>query len=253
MLQIPTILIIKTGTTYRDLKTTVGDFEHWIVKAFPNLPVRWKVKNIPDIEPEKLDSYQGLIITGSHNTLTQPYPYLNGFKRVMEKVNRQRIPLLGICFGHQLVHKVLGGEVTVNALGPEIGIANIQLTLEGRVDPLFRGIPGARIEVYASHTDVVTKMGEGFVNLAWNEMTQHQATRREDYLYTVQFHPEYNAHIIRYYFQKNRASILRAHLKNPLHIAPTDDVVKKIRNLANQKLIFSNFFKFVIMHDADIV
>jgi len=241
----PTVLIIKMGSTYRKLKSQIGDFDLWIRQSVNNQNIRWKTKSVAQVEPGKIGYYQGIILTGAHATLTQPYEYLNGMKRVIDNIIEHEIPTLGICFGHQVINKILGGDVITNPLGPEIGISRIQLTLDGIVDPLFKGLTGAKIQVYSSHVDVVSKIGNNVVSLAWNEQTQFQATKYGNFIYTVQFHPEYNRQIMEFYIKRNWSLIKTGHLRNPLYISHPDEILKANKKIVKSKRMLENFVQFI--------
>jgi GMP synthase (glutamine-hydrolysing) len=97
-----------------------------------------------------------------------------------------RIPVLGICYGAQLMARELGGDV-LPAGKREYGPANVQLTTD---DGLFHGI-GRDQPVWMSHGDSITRLPEGFVSTAQTESTPYaglQAPERN--LYGIQFHPE---------------------------------------------------------------
>lgn len=241
----PTILIIKTGSTYSGLKNVLGDFDEWIRKAAENEKVIWKVKPIAHVEPEKILNYQGVIISGAHSSLTQSYTFYVGMERVIEQLIVHRIYTLGICFGHQLIHKILGGQIITNPLGTEMGVVNINLTMEGLIDPLFRGQSTSKVSVYASHSDIVIKPASGFVQLAWNDLSQYQATRYENYIYTTQFHPEYNRKIMAYYLEKNIPLLKKQHLCNPLHFDTAEAIQKNNKSLSKNKLIIRNFLNLI--------
>ncbi len=241
----PTVLIIKMGSTYRKLKSQIGDFDLWIKQSIDNPNIQWKTKSVSQVEPENIGSYQGIILTGAHATLTQHYQYLDGMKRVIENIIEHEIPTLGICFGHQVINKFLGGEVITNPLGPEISISRIQLTLDGIVDPIFKGLTGAKIQVYSSHVDVVSKIGDGVISLAWNEQTQFQATRYGNFIYTVQFHPEYNKQIMEFYIKQNWNLLKTGHLRNPLYISNPDVILKANKKIVNNKRMLENFVQLI--------
>ena len=97
-----------------------------------------------------------------------------------------RIPVLGICYGAQLMARELGGDV-LPAGKREYGPANVQITYEGA---LFAGI-GREQPVWMSHGDSITRLPEGFVATAQTDSTPFaglQAAERN--LYGIQFHPE---------------------------------------------------------------
>jgi len=244
----PVILIIKTGSTYNELKKEWGDFDTWIREASAECNCTWKVKPVANIEPEKIPNYQGIIITGAHTSLTRYFPYYRGMERVVEQIIAHRILTLAICFGHQLIHQIMGGSVIANPLGTELGVVNISLTIQGLTDPLFIGQGGSRVQVYASHSDIVNKPAPAFVQLAWNELSEFQATRYKDFLYTTQFHPEYTKNIMTWYLKQNLLLLTKQQVQNPLHFPTTETVLKNNKYLPKAKLIIQQFLNLVIKH-----
>jgi GMP synthase (glutamine-hydrolysing) len=96
------------------------------------------------------------------------------------------IPLLGICYGMQMIGKLLGGTV-VPGRSREFGAAAIRVS---RPEPLFTGLP-ENLDVWMSHGDQVTVLPPGFAVMAGTESCPHaamgDASRR---IFGLQFHPE---------------------------------------------------------------
>jgi GMP synthase (glutamine-hydrolysing) len=139
----------------------------------------------------------------------------------------------------------MGGQISLNPLGTEMGVVSINLTMNGLTDPLFKGQRGSKIPVYASHTDIVLRSAPDFIQLAWNELSQYQATRYENYIYTVQFHPEYDRNIMAYYLSKNLPLLTKQYLRNPLHFQKAEVILKNNKNLSKSALIIQNFLRLV--------
>ena len=97
-----------------------------------------------------------------------------------------RIPVLGICYGAQLMARELGGDV-LPAGKREYGPANVQLTA---ANGLFKGL-GREQPVWMSHGDSITRLPDGFVSTAQTESTTFAGLEApERNLYGIQFHPE---------------------------------------------------------------
>jgi GMP synthase (glutamine-hydrolysing) len=97
-----------------------------------------------------------------------------------------RIPVLGICYGAQLMAHELGGDV-LPASKREYGPANVQLTAK---DGLFAGIDRDQ-PVWMSHGDSITRLPDGFVSTAQTDSTPFAGLQAPDRnLYGIQFHPE---------------------------------------------------------------
>ncbi len=101
----------------------------------------------------------------------------------------EKIPLLGICYGHQLVANMYGGEVSHDKEQSKFGSFEVQLTEEGKKDPLFKHVPESFIAQYA-HNDSVTKLPQGATLLAKSNGCKFSALRYGHKAYTLQFHPE---------------------------------------------------------------
>ena len=108
-----------------------------------------------------------------------------------------RKPLLGVCFGHQLIAKIFGGEVKRNPRGIEFGNVSVDLAQEGAIDSLFEGI-SSQFLAPESHQDIISKLPkmEKTVILARNDMSAYQALAYGKTTRSVQFHPEITPKIL---------------------------------------------------------
>jgi len=177
------LLIVQTGTTHLH-----GDYPAWFARALGrSMPV------VRAHQGEKLQAGldrwkpRGIIVTGSPLSVTEKAPWM---LELGDDLLRSDIPVLGVCFGHQLLARAAGGEVVVNPRGREIGTVTVKLTPAGRRDPLFAWASGAEIEVQATHLDAVDPLPPGATILASNENCAVQAYRLSETVAGVQFHPE---------------------------------------------------------------
>ncbi|OGG51150.1 hypothetical protein A2704_01360 [Candidatus Kaiserbacteria bacterium RIFCSPHIGHO2_01_FULL_54_36b] len=99
------------------------------------------------------------------------------------------VPLLGICYGHQLVANMYGGNVRNDKEQTKFGSYEVQLTESGKLDRLFKDMPDSFIAQYA-HRDSVTELPEGATLLASSKGCKFSALRYGPRAYTTQFHPE---------------------------------------------------------------
>jgi len=97
-----------------------------------------------------------------------------------------RIPVLGICYGHQAVTHQLGGRV-IPATKKEYGHAVLHIS--DRSSPLFAGLEES-ITVWMSHGDSIVEMPPGFRAIAHTENTPLAAISNDKNIYGIQFHPE---------------------------------------------------------------
>lgn len=101
------------------------------------------------------------------------------------------VPLLGICFGHQLIAEVNGGRVMNDRTQGKAGSYEVYLTGEGEQDVLFSSLPKSFVAQYG-HKDSVTNLPSGATLLACGSDCRFSALRYNDRAYSVQFHPEVN-------------------------------------------------------------
>jgi len=115
------------------------------------------------------------------------HPYLDEATMAIRRAVEDEVPVLGLCLGGQLLAYAMGAEVRKHTNTP-IGFYQVQLTGEGRQDPLFTGLPGYQ-QVFHWHEDTFD-IPRGAVQLATNPATQNQAFRCGRHAYGTQYHIE---------------------------------------------------------------
>jgi GMP synthase (glutamine-hydrolysing) len=111
----------------------------------------------------------------------------------------KNLPVLGICFGHQLLAHALGGRVGPNPSGREIGTLPIEIVAD---DPLLGNVGAMRVQ--ATHVDSVLDLPVGSTVLARSRLEPHAALRFADQAWGVQFHPEFSPEMLRLLIQERR-------------------------------------------------
>ena len=101
------------------------------------------------------------------------------------------IPLLGLCFGHQVVALCLGGEVEYNQAQMETGIFEIEMAQRGLQSPIFKDMPET-FNCVLGHQDSVVSAPEGALHLASSGLSKYQGLEYNERTFTFQFHPELN-------------------------------------------------------------
>jgi GMP synthase (glutamine-hydrolysing) len=189
------ILLYKTGETDPTLIPHIGDYERWFARV---LGAGYGLEMHLAFEKprHRLAGYDGMVITGSPRSLVEPEPWMDDAAAFVRQASDAGVPVLGVCFGHQLVGYAFGGRVRQNPNGWEIGTVDVEITDDGAGDPLFRGLP-RRLRVNQSHRDEVGELGAGTRVLAASPHTPHQAIAVGEHVRGVQFHPEMNAPVVR--------------------------------------------------------
>jgi GMP synthase (glutamine-hydrolysing) len=212
------LLIVKLGSTEPALAESHGDFEDWIAARLGVDPGRIAV-----VDPQRASlpdprRFAGVILTGSHSMVTDHEEWSERTADWIPAVMDAGTPLLGICYGHQLIAHALGGEVGPNPRGDECGTVPITLHDAARTDPLFAGLP-ATILAQTSHSQSVLQLPPGAVWLASSRHDPHHAYAVGPTTWGVQFHPEFAVAAMKAYLEEHFDQ-LRTQGGDPLRIRP---------------------------------
>ncbi|MEX0618566.1 MAG: gamma-glutamyl-gamma-aminobutyrate hydrolase family protein, partial [Pseudohongiellaceae bacterium] len=121
-------LIIKTGNTVSRLLKTGEDFEDWIIAGTGLEPQRFITASIFQGEPlPDQEGLKGIFITGSPAYLTDGAGWNQVAAKYLRDAAATEIPVLGICYGHQLLAFAFGGEVGFHPRGREMGTTMLTL------------------------------------------------------------------------------------------------------------------------------
>ena len=188
------VLILQAGSCDPAVRARCGDFPDWFARRLAP-KVALKVVRPYETGLPAISGFDAVLVTGSPWSVVEPAPWMDEAGAWLLEVARAR-PVLGVCFGHQLLAKALGAEV--ERRGREAGTCEVRLTEAGRRDALFSGCP-ERLLVQATHEDHVARVPPGATLLAENDFSQVQAFGVGESIRCVQFHPEMDAERSRAY------------------------------------------------------
>jgi GMP synthase (glutamine-hydrolysing) len=240
-----TILLYKTGQTAAELVKDIGDYERWFQRVMGD-DVELEI-HCAFAEPRhhRLSSYDGMVVTGSPRSLVRPEPWMDEAACTVRQAACAGVPTLGVCFGHQLIGYAFGGRVRENPNGWEVGTVEVELTEEGRRDPLFDGMP-ALLRVNESHQDEVSELGEAR-RLAGGAHTANQALAVGDQVRGVQFHPEMDGVVIRRLIE-HRRKILTDDATKRGHSHTVDDLLGRSSDAPESEQVLRNFVRHFVAH-----
>ena len=156
----------------------------------------------------------GVIVTGSSAMVADPLPWIDTTRGWLRGAIDAGVPVLGVCFGHQLLADMLGGTVAATPDGPEHGSIAVRRTPEGWADELTAALPDAFI-AQPAHFQSVVVPPPGAAVLARSALAI-QAIRYRSRVWGVQFHPEFTV--------KDMAEVIR-NAADRLAAAGTDPTV----------------------------
>ncbi|MBP2252399.1 GMP synthase (glutamine-hydrolyzing) [Halarchaeum solikamskense] len=143
-----------------------------------------------DPTPPDLDDVDGIVLSGSTASVYDDHDWIDPESRLVKRCVERNVPLLGICFGHQLVNQALGGTV-------ERDERRATFVKMSRTDPEDAVLDGVAPIVPVLHADVVTELGDGMVATASTSYSDYFCSRHVDApLWTVQFHPEFTERVV---------------------------------------------------------
>jgi GMP synthase (glutamine-hydrolysing) len=196
-------LIYVTGEPPAAVAAEHGRFPSWFQRLWDGDPIEVEIfEGTGPNPPPDPRAFAGAVITGSPASVTAPEPWMELAVEFIRAAATFGTPVLGVCFGHQLIGAAYGGSVVRNPAGWEVSTWDVELTPAGRSDPLFDGLPD-QFAVNFSHADVVDhdtlSPANGIRILARNARAQAQAIGAGDAIRGVQFHPEFSGVISQAY------------------------------------------------------
>lgn len=205
------VCVYIVGDPPPEVEAEHGDFAAWFRRLLAPRDVDVVVHDgRTGLMPADLEELDGFVITGSPASMTEPEPWMEAGVELVRWAHGAGRPLLGVCFGHQMIGAAFGAPVVNNPEGWEIGTYEVDLGPAGQRDPLFAGLP-ERIAVNLSHRDIIDAGSVSPLNglqvLAGNPKAAIQAVAAGDHLRGIQWHPEFSGAITRHYIQVRRDSI----------------------------------------------
>lgn len=205
------MLILVTGEPPADIAARRGDYSRWIrAQTGDAWPGTWATTDVRTGRVPGPRDAEAFVITGSSSSVTERAPWMLRVEELVRAIASARRPLLGICFGHQIIAQALGGEVARNPRGREMGTMHLYRVGD---DPLFTGL-SRTLDVNGTHSDVVVRVPHGGAILATTPLDAVAAFRVGDRVRGVQFHPEFDADVMRAYLRA-RAAAVRAEGGDP--------------------------------------
>jgi GMP synthase (glutamine-hydrolysing) len=202
-----TILIVQTGTAPAELRTRLGDFPQWFQRGFGLAAAD---VTIVDVQAGQVlpppSRVAAVVVTGSAAMVTQRLEWSERTAQWLVDAVRRDVPMLGVCYGHQLLAHALGGRVVDNPRGREIGTVRIDCLPHAAADPLLGTT--REFSAQATHLQTVADLPPNAAALARSSHDDFQAVRYARRAWGVQFHPEFSVAAMRGYLRL-RAEALR--------------------------------------------
>ncbi|KAK7246700.1 hypothetical protein RIF29_41570 [Crotalaria pallida] len=146
-------------------------------------------------EEDELGLYDGFVITGSCNDAHGNDPWIHHLITLITKLNSINKKILGICFGHQILGRALGGKVTRSPTGWDIGVRTITLSSSSSLAFSSLKLP-SKLSIIECHRDEIRELPAKAEVIAWSEKTGIEMFKYGDNIMGIQGHPEYTRDIL---------------------------------------------------------
>jgi len=191
--------ILKTDAVRPEWVDEFGEypdmFERLVLAADPSATFSvWDVEEGVYPSDSDVDTVDGFIITGSKSSAYADKEWIRNLERLVQELHAKRKKMVGICFGHQVIARALGGTVAKSDKGWGVGVNvyNVsELPVQG--DDEIRGGGSGFLKLVASHQDQVTVLPPGARTLVSNDHCENAGFVIGEHVLTLQGHPEFSA------------------------------------------------------------
>ncbi|MGB3555160.1 MAG: type 1 glutamine amidotransferase [Jannaschia sp.] len=187
--------ILQAGHTPEHLIPTRGDMDAMFRRLLDGQGftfTSWDVENM--VFPPSVTAADGWLITGSKHGAYEDHAFIAPLEALIREAFAADVPVVGICFGHQIVATALGGEVVKFDGGWSVGRREYHTT------------SGATLALNAWHQDQVTRLPDGATALASNAFCDNAIVAYGRNAFTVQPHPEFENDLIAEYVAERRGT-----------------------------------------------
>lgn len=151
---------------------------------------------VEDVFPENVDNYDAYLVTGSHYSVNATESWIGKLETFIREIESspKKPKLFGICFGHQITAKALGGKVGINDSQRIIwGLGKVQIDLELASKSFFKEAFGDHTEeilIAQSHYDQIKVLPPDSKVLGKSTLCPYEIIMHGDNIITLQGHPE---------------------------------------------------------------
>ena len=172
--------ILQTGHVPDDLQADHGDYDSIFARFLDGYGFTFSNYPVVDMEfPESIEAAEGWLITGSRHGAYEDHPWIGPLEAFIRDAYAAAVPLVGVCFGHQIIAQALGGKVEKFDKGWAIG------------RQIYRFDELGELAVNAWHQDQVVERPKDARVIASSPFCENAALIYEDRAWTVQPHPEF--------------------------------------------------------------
>ena len=176
--------ILQTGQAPDALRSQTGDYPDFFASLLEGHGFTFRTWHVEAMAfPASVHDADGWLITGSRHGAYEDHPFINPLQALIRDIVAAGVPLVGICFGHQIIAQAMGGTVERSTKGWAVGAQEYDFG-------------GETLRLNAWHRDQVVAVPEGARVVASNDFCANAALVYDDRAFTVQAHPEFRPDFI---------------------------------------------------------
>ena len=176
--------ILQTGLAPDDLAPTMGDYPDMFARLLDGQGFSFQTWRVLEGDfPADIHAADGWLITGSRHGVYEDHAWIPPLEQFIRDAYAAHVPLVGICFGHQIVAQAMGGKVERYAGGWAVGAQDYDFD-------------GETLTLNAWHRDQVVEVPKGAKVIASNDFCTNAALLYDDRAFTVQAHPEFRPEFV---------------------------------------------------------
>ena len=182
--------ILQAGVTPDDLIEKHGSYANMFVRLFDQEGIQFEYQIYTVCEefmPQTVDECDAWLITGSKFGVYEKLSWIPPLTSFIREIFDAKIPLIGICFGHQMIAQALGGRVEKSIKGWGLGLDTYSL----KADPPFKTNGCDSIALQIFHQDQVVELPPGAEVFAQSDFCEYAGLYIGDKVMTIQAHPEF--------------------------------------------------------------